>query len=68
MFRYWAAFLAPLRFSHVMPSTAPSPRRDVHEEFVNAVTHGAGVVLSGAGAVVLLSNRPHWTVALACGL
>ena len=68
MFRYWAAFLAPLRFSHVMPSIAPSPRRDVHEEFVNAVTHGAGVVLSGAGAVVLLSNRPHWTVALACGL
>lgn len=51
-----------------MPSTTPHPPRDEHEEFVNAVTHGAGVVLSGAGAVALVASCSHWTVALACGL
>jgi hemolysin III len=51
-----------------MPATAPYPPRDEHEEFVNAVTHGAGVVLSGAGAVALVSHCSHRTVALACGL
>jgi hemolysin III len=51
-----------------MPDTAPYPPREDREELVNAVTHGAGVVLSGAGAVALLSHCSHWTVALACGL
>jgi hemolysin III len=51
-----------------MPSTAPHPPRDEREEFANAVTHGAGVVLAVAGAVALLSHCSHWTVALACGL
>ena len=51
-----------------MTSTAPYPPRDAHEEFANTLTHGAGVVLSVAGAVALLSSCSHWSVALACGL
>ena len=51
-----------------MPGTAPYPPRDEHEEFANTLTHGAGVVLSVAGGVALLSSCTHWTVAVACGL
>jgi hemolysin III len=51
-----------------MPGTAPYPPRDEHEEFANTLTHAAGVVLSVAGGVALLSSRTHWTVAVACGL
>ena len=51
-----------------MPDTAPHPPRDQHEEFANTLTHAAGVVLSVAGGVALLSSRTHWTVAVACGL
>ncbi len=49
-------------------NTAPHPPRDEQEEFANTLTHGAGVVLSGAGAVALLSVCSHWAVMLACGL
>ena len=51
-----------------MHGTAPHPPRDQHEEFANTLTHAAGVVLSVAGGVALLSSRTHWTVAVACGL
>jgi hemolysin III len=51
-----------------MSTTGPRPPRDAKEEFANALTHGAGVVLSLAGAAVLLCICSHWAVTLACGL
>ncbi len=47
-----------------MPSSDPYPPRDAHEEFANTLTHGAGVVLSMAGAVALLSSCSHYAATL----
>ena len=51
-----------------MRSTGPRPPRDGKEEFANTLTHGAGVVLSLAGALVLFFSCARQAVVLACGL
>jgi hemolysin III len=51
-----------------MCPTVPRPPRDGNEEFANTLTHGAGVVLSLAGAVALFLICSRQAVVVACGL